>query len=364
MRNRTYRHFRLPAWLFAGVAIVTCLALPSAKAIEVADLYAAEVPLDPADPASREAAYRAALDQVLVKITGASDAADSPLLDELFPNPARFVLQYRPAENNQLWVSLDGAAIESILRRASQTVWGSDRPLTMVWVAVDWGQGEREIIGADGGDRNPGAQRTIDRNRLLRELLQDEAHRRGIPIAFPLLDTKDLQEINFSDIWGGFDDRLVEASARYGAAAVLIGRVRPSAAQPYRWTFHLGNEMSQFMVEPGDIIDRVADALFAEFAFSGNVPIETVSLTISGIHSLADYGAVQRIMAALNPVESYQVDSVTGDRLRFVVQVYGGADRLARALELSGKLARGSGLSGIDAGQLPGFDSLEFSYQP
>jgi hypothetical protein len=46
------------------------------------------------------------------------------------------------------------------------------------------------------------------------------------------------------------------------------------------------------------------------------------------------------------------------------VQVYGGTEKLARALELSGKLQRGSGLSGIDAGKLSGFDSLDFSYQP
>lgn len=364
MQFSTTRHFGLPAWLLAAVAIAAGLAWSPAKAIEVADLYAAEVPLDPADPASRDEAYRAALDQVLVRITGDSQAAESPLFDELFPNPARYVLQYRPAEDNHLWISLDGAAIESVLRRAGQTVWGSDRPLTLVWVAVDWGLGEREIVGADDAERNPGAQRTIDRNRLLRELLQDEAHRRGLPIAFPLLDTEDLQAINFSDIWGGFDDRLVEASQRYGAAAVLIGRVRPSSAQPYRWTFHLGNSASQFLVEPADVIDRVADALVAEFAFSGDVPLEAVSLTISGVDSLVAYGAVQKIMAQLNPVESYQVDSVSGDRLRFVVQVYGGADRLARALELSGQLQRGTGISGIDAGQRPGLDSLEFRYQP
>jgi hypothetical protein len=363
-RKWTIRGIRLRAWLFVGLAMTVASSMPAAMAIEVPELYAAEVALDPADPASRDEAYRAALNQVLVRITGKSDAAASSVFAELFPNPARYVLQYRPAEDNHLWVSLDGAAIESVLRRAGQTVWGGDRPLTLVWLAVDWGQGEREIVAADDTERSPGAQRTIDRNRQLRERLQDEAHRRGLPIAFPLLDTEDLQAINFSDIWGGFDDRLVDASERYGAAAVLIGRVRPAAAQPYRWTFHLGNESSQFMVGPAEVLDRVADTLFAEFAFSGDVAIETVQLTISGVNSLAAYGAVQRIMEDLNPVESYRIDAVSGDRLRYVVQVYGGTEKLARALELSGKLQRGSGLSGIDAGKLSGFDSLDFSYQP
>jgi hypothetical protein len=351
--------------LLVGLIIAGAFSVSAADAIEVPDLYAAQVPLDPNDTASRDEAYRAALNQVLVRLTGSKDAATSPLMAELFPSAAQYVLQYRPAEDNNLWVSLDGAAIESVLRRARQTVWGSDRPLTLVWLAVDWGQGEREIVGADDAERSPGAQRTIDRNRQLRERLQDEARRRGLPLAFPLLDSEDLRALNFSDIWGGFDDRLVDASARYGAAAVLVGRVRPSAPQPYRWTFHLGNDDLQFMDNPADVMDRVADALVAEFAFAGDVPLETVNLTIGGVDSLAAYGAVQQIMSSLNPVESFRIDAVSGNRMRYVVQVYGGAEKLSRALELSGKLARDTRLNaGLDASARPGFDSLDFSYHP
>jgi hypothetical protein len=51
-----------------------------------------------------------------------------------------------------------------------------------------------------------GAARSIDRNRLLRERIQATASRRGVPVAFPLLDTEDLQNVSFTDIWGGFDD--------------------------------------------------------------------------------------------------------------------------------------------------------------
>lgn len=341
------------------------LVMPIVHSIEVAELYTAQVPLDPANPEGRDEAYRAALNQVLVRITGAIDAAESPLFAELFPNAARYVLQYRPGEDNTLWVSLDGAAIESVLRRAGQTVWGIDRPLTLVWLAVDWGQGEREIVAADDMNRSPGMQRSIDRNRLLRERLQEAARLRGLPIAFPLLDTEDLENIGFSDIWGGFDERLLKASERYGAAAILIGRVRPSAAQPYRWTFYFGPGVSEFSEEPATVINQVADAVAAEFAFAGNVPLETVALTISGVDSLHAYGAVHRIMDGLNPVESFKVDSVSGNRIRYIVQVYGGADRLERALRLTRSLEADSGFGrGIEAGNFPQFDSLEFAYRP
>jgi hypothetical protein len=86
---------------------------------------------------------------------------------------------------------------------------------------------------------------------------------------------------------------------------------------------------------------------------------------VSGIGSLAAYGAVQHIMEQLNPVESFAVDSVAGNRIRYTVQVYGGVERLRRALVLSGKLERGCEVGrGVDASRLPQFDSLDFSYRP
>jgi hypothetical protein len=100
MQNRTYRVLRLPDWLLLGLAMAVSSFMPVAMAIEVPELYAAEVPLDPADTAARDKAYRAALNQVLVRITGESDAAASPVFAELFPNPARYVLQYRPATSS------------------------------------------------------------------------------------------------------------------------------------------------------------------------------------------------------------------------------------------------------------------------
>ena len=207
-----------------GAAVVSVLLVfgltPLADALEMTSLYSVEVPFDPEDP-DRKNAYRTALDQVLIRITGTTAAAESPELAGLFPNPARYVAQYRSGPDNSVIVSLDGSAIEKVLRQSGATVWGSERPLTLMWLAVDWGQGEREIVAADDAQSLPGAARSIDRNRRLRERVDEVANLRGVPVVFPLLDTEDLESINFSDIWGGFDDRVLDASLRYGATSVL-----------------------------------------------------------------------------------------------------------------------------------------------
>jgi hypothetical protein len=150
--------------LLLGI-VVLCLGAVAA-AVEMDNLYSVQVPLDPEDPDSRNSAYQTALTEVLVRVTGTTAIVESEQISELFPNPARFVLQYRPGPDNSLVVSLDGPAIENVLRSSGASIWGSERPLTLIWVAVDWGQGEREIVAADDPERMSGDARSIDRNRL------------------------------------------------------------------------------------------------------------------------------------------------------------------------------------------------------
>jgi len=214
----------------AALIISTGLTFP-VHAVDVPTLYTAEVALDEESDNPRDDAYKAALIEVLTRVSGSLLSNDEEAIDELFPVPAAYVTQFRPGAEDTLWVLFDGEAIERVLRAAGQMVWGSDRPLTLVWLAVDWGQGEREIIAAGEPDRVEQQSRSIDRNRLLRERVLEIAEKRGLPLVFPLLDTEDLQSVTFSDIWGGFDERIVAASKRYGANSILIGRVRPSSSQ-------------------------------------------------------------------------------------------------------------------------------------
>lgn len=363
LSTATRRH--LSRLLLLSLLAVAALVTSRADAFEVASLYTVQIPIDPEDPASRNNAYQDALTQVLVRVTGSVGAAMSPEMADIFPNPSRYVLQYRPGEENTLWVSLDGPAIEAMLRSSGQTIWGSDRPLTLIWLAVDWGAGEREIVAADDPDRFGAAARSIDRNRLLRERVLDIATQRGLPVVFPLLDTEDLESISFSDIWGGFDDRLIEASARYGANAILVGRIRTGDFQPNRWTFYLGETQREWSGEPEEAINLLGDALAAEFAFAGDAPVESVTLSISGVDSLIAYGNVQRLMEELNQIEGYTLDTVAGDRLRFMVRLQGGSERLRKALEFSSMLIPLEETDyAIDAGALPEFDALEFVYSP
>lgn len=346
-------------WAMLLLAIVAS----PAWAVEVTSLYTAQVPLDQEEDDPRVRAYEMALADVLLRVSGPELSADVDRFALLFPNPASYVVQFAPGADDTLWVSFDGGAIEKVLRSAGETVWGSDRPLTLIWLAVDWGQGEREIISADDPARSRDEARSIDRNRLLRQRVLDVAERRGLPVAFPLLDTIDLQNVGFSDIWGGFDEALIAASVRYEADSILAGRIRPASSQRNSWSYHLGVEERAWTGEPELVIGLVADLLAAEFAISGNAAIESIELTIAGINSVEAFGAVQNLLAQLTLIESFSIAEVEGDRIRYRVEALGGVDRLRRALRLKGLIEQ----NGFDGDRLA-IDSLhqtlEFFYSP
>ena len=332
-------------------------------AIEVTSLYTAQVPLDQEEEDPRARAYEMALADVLLRVSGSELSADAEMVELLFPDPASYVVQFRPGADDTLWVSFDGEAIENALRQAGQTVWGSDRPLTLLWLAVDWGQGEREIISADDPSRSRDEARSIDRNRLLRQRVLDVAERRGLPVAFPLLDTIDLQNVSFSDIWGGFDDALIGASERYEANSILVGRIRPASSQRNRWSYHFGGEERTWSGEPELVIGLVADLLAAEFAISGNARIESIDLAIAGVNSVDAFGSVQNLLSELTVIESFSIVEVDGDRIRYRVEALGGVDRLRRALRFNGLIEQ-NGFDGDRFGVDPLDQTLEFFYSP
>lgn len=346
--------------VLAALIISTALTFP-VQAVDVPTLFTAEVPLDEESGNPRNDAYKAALIVVLTRVSGSLLSSDEEAIDELFPVPAAYVTQFRPGAEDTLWVSFDGEAIERVLRAAGQMVWGSDRPLTLVWLAVDWGQGEREIIAAGEPERVAQQLRTVDRNRMLRERVLAVAKQRGLPLVFPLLDTEDLQSVSFSDIWGGFDERIVAASKRYGANSILVGRVRPSSSQRNRWTYIFGGETLTWRGPPEAIVAQVADTLAAEFAVGGDAPLEMVHLNVSGVQTLDAYGSVQQLLSRVSLIESFSIFEVAGDVVSYQVEVRGGIDRLRRALRFAGLLEQS--IPGDFGGLEPELE-LEFFYSP
>jgi len=326
--------------LFCGlILLVGVCQTQLAWAVEVESLYTVEVPLDQNSRDPEADANRVALIEVLVRMTGSTGIAESEELLILFPNPRAFVSQYQYGrDQNTLIVTFEGEALERVLRQTSAPIWGSDRPLTIIWLGVDWGMGQREIVGSDERTASPAANSTADRNRMLRERIETVATRRGIPIVFPLLDTEDRQRIGFSDIWGGFDEQLITAGERYGATSVLVGRLRPESMQENRWTWYFAGQRSDWTGEPEEAFNMLADAMAANAAIPGNQRGDNMQLKISGINSVSAYGEVQRYLEKLRSLDHLMINTVSADSIIYDIEARGGIDRLHTALRSSGFL--------------------------
>jgi len=343
------------------VITLAITSMPLARAVEVPTLYTAEVAFDRAARDGRKRAYDLALNEILLRVAGSGLASDAATINQLFPDSSAYVVQYRQGSANTMWVSFDGAAIERTLREAGQAVWGAERPLTVVWLAVDWGQGRREIVAADDPDNEQRDARSINRNALLRKRVLEVAERRGLPLIFPLMDTTDIQNVTFSDIWGGFDEAVIGASRRYDADSMLIGRIQASGGGREDWSYYFSGDARRWNGPPEQAVNQIADLLAAELTVGGNAPLVSVAMRVAGIVSVDAYGNLSRTLDNVSVIEEYRITEVSGDRVTVQVNVRGGAARLRRALQFSGLVEQDSVQQFGDAADEL---SLEFYYGP
>jgi uncharacterized protein len=314
--------------LLIAVLALVALGLP-AHAGSFGDLYTVNVPYT----GDNEAAFRQAMRDVLVRVTGRPDAPDLENLAPLVAQASRYVTSFRRAPGNQLAVSLDGKAIENAIDASGLASWGSERPVTLVWLALDRGGGRRVMVSS--GDTS------AEKSRI-----EATAARRGLPIVWP--DAGDDLVRATQQAWSGNQDALVDAARRYGADGVLVGRARLAAAGGYEvdWQFSSSGDSAAATGELEAGPDLAAARYAGIYASRGAAQRTEQVVTVTGIGSLEDYAAATRTLSRLAPVRGVAVDEVTPDAVSFRVNVRGDSGALGQAIQRDGRLQP------VDAGRL------------
>ena len=326
-----------------------------ARGVEVPGLYEAEVPVKGQSEAERVTASRSALEQVLVKVSGNADITQLPKIEPLLSNAEQLVQRYQyrtapapaptptptptpatgetdtsTAPGQLLWESFDRQTINQRLYDAGVSVWGVNRPATLLWLAIEDG-GDRYLVG---GDNRPDVQ----------AMLNTEAQQRGLPLNVPLLDLQDQGALAVADVWGDFSDVIFKASERYQPDAILVGRVYATTADKWQshWTLYDHGTVSTWEAGPGTQ-DAVITAGIAGAAvqFAKRYALEltpgvanTVMLTVENVATLADYARVTRYLQSLDPVADVEVARVEGPKVGFRVKVRGQTRGLIQTLAL------------------------------
>jgi hypothetical protein len=313
-----------------------------AAATRVDGLFEASVDAAGRNDRARDAALGAALEQVLVRLTGSSRALQSENASGLLANPGRFVEQFRYSEmpvqdgsrQLRLWVQFDGVSLARELRQRGLPYWGPERPDILAWLAVD-DRGRRFLV-SEGGDRELGSA------------LGEAARVYGLAVTLPLLDLQDQREIGFGDVWGGFPERVEAASQRYRPQVVLTGRLdRGSAAGDWRadWQAQDQGERRNGRAHGpsaeaalGAAVAQVAEWLAQRYAVVAS-GAGTRALVVDNVRNLGDYARVSDYLASLSPVERVDVRRVSGDRIEFNLALSADESSLRKLIAL-GRILR------------------------
>ncbi len=341
----------------AAVLLVSLLLPLASTAAEVSGLYQAEAQVFSQKRSERATAMAAGLAEVLVKVSGRRDAAQAKGVAQAIRRPAKFLQQYRyralPAVQREQAVkeaTLDGvvgadpqivlfrfdhAAVDKVLRDHGLSVWGATRPSTLAWVAVQ-DEGQRYLLGADS-------------LQPVRELLSHEAKRRGLALLLPLMDLQDQQALPFADVWGGFREPILQASARYRTESVLVGRMYRTTSGEWQaqWTLLESGQTQSWAAAgalPAEVIDEgvsgAIEVLASRYAPVVGEQAGLLPVTIIDVRTLRDYARVTRYLKSLQQVEHVQVSRVNADQVTFELDVEGGPEAIAQTIALGNVLQR------------------------
>src|SRR5690606_5592721 len=211
-----------------------------------------------------------------------------------------------------LQTRFDAQAMARAVREAGLPLWGDERPATLVWLALEDGR-QRVLLSAGLADDAADEPASFGAEAL--SALQAAAEARGVPLILPLLDSQDRAQVAYADVAGGFVERVLAASERYGADAVLVGRVlRTGQIWSGRWQLlEAGQPPSQWETRDPALdmalqngINPVADAFAARFALQtvAGAGGSQADLRIDGVDSLAAYAKVLDYLEKLTPVQN------------------------------------------------------------
>ncbi len=318
--------------------VLLCLSCASAPAItQEVDLYQASVEVQARGVDERNTAIAAALDKVVIKLTGSRSSSTLEAARGLGGKSADLVQEYRYSAHPNgdeeaswlLWARFDPVATQRALREAGLPVWSGNRPSILLWLGTE-DSGVRRFYQAES---DPALAAAIER----------VSGQRGMDFLAPLLDLEDMERLKPVDLWGGFESRVREASGRYGPDLVLVGRLARAgravrgewqmlhSAQVETWQESGTDQEQALELGLNSAVDRLARRYAPLHTASGGA---SVLVLVRGVEDLDGFLAVEGFFSDMDGVEDLGPLQVETDRVLFRLRVEGGVDALRRGASL------------------------------
>lgn len=294
--------------LNAAFALILCCFSLVCQASNINDpLYTGVVSAKSEQVSDREQAMQQALKQVLIKLNGNSNTIAKLTL----PTPAQasqWAQQYR-YDGTALAVTFDQKAVNRYLQQNNIAIWNADRPLTLVWIAVE----------------ENGVQAIVGENELglshWQQLFMQDSQMRAVSVLFPLLDLTDKQQVELNDVWYHVAESLQPAALRYQTENTLSGRIyynNQTSLWSSDWMLALPAEQINWQVEAGTqeelikaTVDRFVNELAAR-ASNTTTPAQAASVVLE-IDNIRDINSYLRVMSYLQSLNA--IDTITPKKM-------------------------------------------------
>jgi len=275
-----------------------------------------------------------ALKQVLVKVSGNAQLADSAESNLLLKKMHSLLSQYgyQTYQGTDYFMAVfDSHKINRELQAMQQPIWGDTRPTTLVWL-IQESASDRQLLSDN--------MVTLSADSIFSSALQNEQRNRGVALQFPLMDLEDNLALSLTDVSGRFYDSIATASQRYSANHFVVANLKQSSAEKWSlvWELVRFNPISKqnevLLSEKANggkrslvstMVNNIADYYAGQYAVMDNRG-EKFSQTIyvDGINSLAQLTQLNNALSNLLAISSFAVISVEGSQVMLNIKINGG----------------------------------------
>ncbi|MGE6178441.1 DUF2066 domain-containing protein [Aeromonas salmonicida] len=305
------------------------------SAAQVTDLYQGKAPTS----GDMVAAQSQALGDVLVKVTGKRDILTQPDVVKALAAPGDYVQHYGYQDVGPvkfLKADFNVAKVNALISQSKFALLGPARPQMALWLVIN--EGERRILPDQSSDGWASALRT-------------QSQAMGLPVSIPLMDLDDNMAVNATDVWGRFAAPILQASQRYGAEMVVLGKLTPEGEKwSIDWGLYgpkAGGELAELTRgsssgTQAEVAQHFADELAAWLVQNYGARISGVAssqtLVVEGLSGIDGMITVQKMLQGIASVTKVTIGKLEGDKVTFDLSLQGDKAELIRGLQLESRL--------------------------
>ncbi|MFB0583538.1 DUF2066 domain-containing protein [Aeromonas salmonicida] len=305
------------------------------SAAQVTDLYQGKAPTS----GDMVVAQSQALGDVLVKVTGKRDILTQPDVVKALAAPGDYVQHYGYQDVGPvkfLKADFNVAKVNALISQSKFALLGPARPQMALWLVIN--EGERRILPDQSSDGWASALRT-------------QSQAMGLPVSIPLMDLDDNMAVNATDVWGRFAAPILQASQRYGAEMVVLGKLTPEGDKwSMDWGLYgpkAGSELSELTRgsssgTQAEVAQHFADELAAWLVQNYGARISGVAssqtLVVEGLSGIDGMITVQKMLQGMASVTKVTIGKLEGDKVTFDLSLQGDKAELIRGLQLESRL--------------------------